>query len=231
MTGDDIRTFEIFGRLNAADAEEVARRVIDRKATRGAVLFRQGEPADHLVLLAAGQVKMERLAPDGAVSIVEILGAGHPLAAANFLEQEPYPVTSVALTDVAYGTLTYREFAGCVHRHPDVALALLGYLAKRLHRAYATRRAVDRSSVRLADALSRIAADAPPGPDGTGRVVGLSHGELAEVAGLARETVTRLLRRWEALAWVDLGVREIRIRHLEALEALAQEGTASGERV
>jgi CRP-like cAMP-binding protein len=167
-------------------------------------------------------VKMERVSPDGVVTIVEILGPGSPLAAANFLEQVPYPVTAVALSDLTYGTLSYRDFEACVRRHPEVALTLLSYLARRLHRAYEVRRPIARSHVRLADALHRIASDAPREEGGV-PVIGLSHGDLAEVAGMARETVTRHLRRWQEAGIVDLGLRAIRVRNLDALRRLAEE--------
>lgn len=218
----DVRAFGLFERMSDYDAADVGARVVTHRAERGNFLFQQGEPAHHLVLLLSGQVKMERAWPDGAAAIVEILGPGSVLAAANFLEQEPYPVTAVALDNLRYGTLSYEDFEAAVRRHPDVALALLRYLVRRLHRLYAARRATARCRVRLADALSRIATDAPRGLQGT-PVVGLSHSDLAEVAGMARETVTRHLRRWQAQGIVELGTRSIRVLDMAALRGLADE--------
>lgn len=223
MTGAEVRRFGLFQRLSEHDAEDLGSRITTHRADRGMALFHQGEPAHHLVLLPEGQVKMERVSPDGTATIVEVLGPGSVLAAANFLSQEPYPVTSVALVDLAYAALNYQDFAACVRHHPDVALSLLQYLAVRLHRAYGSRRAVARSHVRLADALLRVAADSPVDSDGT-RVVGLSHGDLAELAGMARETVTRHLQTWQAQGLVDLGLRSIRVLDLGALRNLVNDG-------
>lgn len=222
VTVDEVRAFELFAALSQEEAAALGARLVRQRATRGEFLFRQGEPASHLVLLISGQVKMEHADPDGTAVIVEVLGAGTALAAANFLEQGPYPVTAVCLVDVAYAALLYQDFEVLVRLHPDMALVLLAYLARRLHRAYAARRASPRSSVRLAHALARIAADAPLVVS-KGPLVHLSHGDLAEVAGLARETVTRHLRVWQRQGIVELGTRQILVRDLKALRRLAED--------
>jgi CRP-like cAMP-binding protein len=222
VTAAEVRAFDLFASMAEDDAVDLGARIQVHRADRGSFLFRQGEAALNLVLLMHGQVKMERTAADGAVTIVEILGPGSALAAANFLEREPYPVTAVALADVVYGALSYVDFERCVRTHPDVALALLRYMVRRVHRAYAAMRLPARAGVRLAAALVRIAADAPRRADGLPEVA-LAHADLAEVAGMARETVTRHLRRWQAQGLVDCGLRSIAVRDLEALRRLAEE--------
>jgi CRP-like cAMP-binding protein len=222
MTAAEVRAFDLFAGLSDEDAAALGARVPLHRVERGAFLFRQGEAAAHLILLARGQVKMERAAADGAVTIVEILGPGSALAAANFLEREPYPVTAVALSEAVYGALSYADFERCVRTHPDVALSLLRYMVRRVHRAYAAMRLPARAGVRLAAALVRIAADAPRRADGLPQVA-LAHADLAEVAGMARETVTRHLRRWQAQGLVECGLRSIAVRDLEALRRLAEE--------
>ena len=216
MTAAEVRRFDLFAGLSQDDAAALGRQVARQHIPRGAALFRQGEPATHLVLLPEGQVKMERVSPDGVGAIVEVLGAGSVLAAGNFLGQKPYPLTATALVDLTCGTLHYGDFAACVRAHPDVALALLRYLGLRLQRAYAARRTVGRSPV-------RIAADAAKDAQGHA-VIRLSHADLADVAGTARETVTRHLRRWQEQGILALGVRTIRVLDLAALTRLAVEG-------
>lgn len=222
LTVDEVHAFELFAALSEAEAAALGARLVRQHGGRGDFLFRQGEPATHLVLLISGQVKMEHADPDGTAVIVEVLGPGTALAAANFLEQGPYPLTAVCLGEVAYAALLYQDFEALVRSHPDMALVLLAYLASRLHRAYAARRASPRSGVRLAHALARIAADAPVVAE-KGPLVQLSHGDLAEVAGLARETVTRHLRVWQRQGIVELGIRQIQVCDMTALRRVAED--------
>lgn len=226
MTGEEVRQFSLFEHLREDDANDLAQRITVRSAERGDVLFRQGESAEHLVLLSRGQVKMERISRDGTATIVEVLGPGNVLAAANFLSREAYPVTAIALSSLTYATLPYEDFAECVHHHPDVALALLQYLALRLHRAYGAQRALGRSHIRLAEALLRVAAEASEERDGD-RLVNLSQRDLAELAGMARETVTRHLRTWQTQGFVRLGVRSIRVHDIGELQKIIDEERGS----
>lgn len=199
----------------------MASRLFRHQMERGVVLFHQDDPADHLVFIAAGQVKLERTSSSGVVSIVEVLGAGNVLAAANFLALEPYPVTAVVLSPVDSWTLSYRDFEIAVHRNPEISLALLRYVATRLHRAYARPPGVQRSEVRLANALVRIAQDGR-GDSGEAIIVGLSHEDLSQMAGMARETATRHLARWQKDGLVQLHPRSIQVLDLNGLRHIGQ---------
>lgn len=214
MTAEQVQAFEPFATLTGQEAEVLARHATQHRVGRGDFLFRQGEPAGCVALLAEGQVKLEHGAVDGTVVIVDVLGAGNALF---FLETDVCPVGVVALGPVEYAKLAGQDLEAVVRTHPGIAVALLHYVAGRLHRAYVGQRAAVRSEVRLANALTRIAADS------TTHVVSLSHADLAEVAGMARETVTRHLRRWRELGIVELGMRTIRVRDVATLRRLAED--------
>ncbi len=213
--------FPLLRHLGDAEARQLASQLFRRQLERGAVLFRQDDPADHLVFVLSGQVKLERTSSSGTVSIVEVLGPGNVLAAANFLAVEPYPVTAVALSPVDSWTLSYRDFETTVRRSPDISLALLRYVATRLHRAYTRAPGVQRSDVRLASALARIAQDSRT-DGGNSAVVALSHEDLSQVAGMARETATRHLAKWQKDGLVRLHPRAIQVLDLKALRRIGQ---------
>jgi CRP-like cAMP-binding protein len=219
LLASQVCAFDLFSGLTEAEARLMAERAIRHRVERGRFLLRQGDPARCLVLLTAGQVKLEYAAPDGTVAIVDVLGQGNALF---FIESATCPVSAVALGTVEYATLLARDLERVLRAHPDIALSLLYDLARRLHRAYSGQRAAVRSGVRLADALARIAADSGARA-GRAPVVALSHADLAEVAGMARETVTRHLSQWQSQGIVELGLRRVRVRDLAALRRLAQD--------
>lgn len=218
---DVLKQFAAFQTLSEVAARGLSERVWRREARRGDALFQQGQDADHLVLLASGRVKMERTAPDGAMTIVEVLGPGNLLGGANFLGRRPYPASAVALTDVVYGELAYAAFESVVRAHPDIALGLLAYLAERLRRSYSWSEKAARTEPRLAATLARLARDMTSSGGAKDHELELSHEDLAEMTGMARETVTRHLQRWQERGWVRIRPRRIAVVDPESLEHLA----------
>ncbi|HNR00666.1 MAG TPA: cyclic nucleotide-binding domain-containing protein, partial [Trueperaceae bacterium] len=65
----------IFRDLSASDISELLPGLIERSFVRGEVVWLAGEPADVLVVLAEGQLKVHRINSDGREVIVDVVTA------------------------------------------------------------------------------------------------------------------------------------------------------------
>jgi CRP-like cAMP-binding protein len=76
---------------------------------------------------------------------------------------------------------------------------------------------------RLARALLRLAA-LDPKPVRTGLMIdlGLSQSDLGEMAGLARESINKILSVWRDQGWISLDGRRLTLSDLTQLRALAE---------
>ncbi len=119
-----------------------------------------------------------------------------------------------------------------LRRWPDVALGLLGGMARR-QRDMQRRVAGlcgQKAPRRLACALTALLEErGVPHRDDAGRCGLLlprapSRTRLAEIAGMARETASRLLSEWERRGWVDAAHGDLLVRDLRQLRRLAGQG-------
>jgi CRP/FNR family transcriptional regulator len=106
----------------------------------------------------------------------------------------------VAIADCSLSFLSRAKFQACIEAHPELSSYLMKTLARRLREADDTLAATTFLSVeqRLARALLGV-AEYVGEKDSGGRIrlrLKISQGDLAAMAGVARENVSRTISEW-----------------------------------
>jgi CRP/FNR family cyclic AMP-dependent transcriptional regulator len=166
------------------------------EVTAGRVLFDAETPAQHLFFIQSGQVRVYQPGPDGSTRLVEILGAGDWCGAAALAGETNHGNRAVAVTAAAVVDVRADRWLAVLAEHPALASQWIATLARKLQAARADAACLmfDDCNSRLVRALlhfSRSAA-ASPSEDG-GVVLRITHQQLAQAVGAARETVSLAL--------------------------------------
>ncbi|HET6498574.1 MAG TPA: Crp/Fnr family transcriptional regulator [Coriobacteriia bacterium] len=183
----------MFGALTEADMALVAAAVRVRKYARGAFVILRGEQATCFYLLTSGRAKLTIASPDGKELVL-----GHLCAPAHFgeggLGGHAYLSDVVAVTDIELMALGTRELGELVRAHPAVAVALIDGLSQQL------RETVGRlEDLTFRDATHRVmrvllnVATARFDSVGFPLIQGLTHYDIATLAGTSRETASRVI--------------------------------------
>lgn len=193
---------------------------------RGETLLREGLPASRMFVLAEGTVKLSRRTSGGAQVVVDLLGAGEPIGLLAALSGLPAATTATVLDDCDGWELDRTDLQAVFGRRPDVAARLLAESAERVRSRQV--RVIERQ---LADARARVAQVLLElahrfGEHRRGAVSvehGLSQTELAQLVGLNRSTVNRILAIFQTHGWliVDRGSFAMRAADPAAVMALA----------
>ncbi|MDS4026052.1 MAG: cyclic nucleotide-binding domain-containing protein [Candidatus Contendobacter sp.] len=97
---------------------------------RGEIIFREGEPGDHLYVVAEGQVNI--MVDDQVLETVETGGILGELA---LIDDKPRSARAVASTDCVLAPVTRQHFLTLVQHTPLFALQVMRVMAERLRRA------------------------------------------------------------------------------------------------
>jgi CRP/FNR family transcriptional regulator len=191
-----------------------------RSYARGAILWREGDRADRLVIVDAGRLRAFRQLTDGRTATVLQFGAGEVLGFAPFFDEGGYPATVETLEPVKIRYVVRDDLVRAL-KEPRVAMTLLGFLARRLRKAFDTieQLTLHRALPRVAGALSGLVRD-----EGF-HLVTLPHSSkaFAEALGLAPATLSRTLAQLVDLGILHrLGPRRYQVLAVEALARLAQ---------
>ena len=87
---------------------------------QGAILWKEGDPGDHVVLLVEGCVQVTHEAPEGVVVTLRTLEAGSVLGEIAAFDGRPRSATVKACSPCRVVRVPAREFRGLLHRRPDL---------------------------------------------------------------------------------------------------------------
>jgi len=194
-----LRRATIFRRLTADDRQRLTAVSSVRAYDKGALLFSEGDPSDHLYTIVNGRVKVFKTTPRGTDVILEIFGAGDPVGAVAVYESRPYPASAMALEPTGCLLIPRQAFFALLETHPTMVRGLLVGLSHRL--VELTNRLSELSGGRIEARLARfflkLGRDmGQQRPEGTFIPLVLSRQELADMIGTTIETSIRIMSRW-----------------------------------
>jgi CRP/FNR family cyclic AMP-dependent transcriptional regulator len=184
----------------------------------GAVLLREGEPATHVLALAAGRVKAFRTSRDGSVLVLAVRGPGEILGEIAVLSGGARSATVIAV-DLCETRIIPADRFLLLARSMGLEPELFRYAMARIREGEEWRAELASlpAAPRLARALLRLALPSPAGL----LDVGLDQAELGQATGLSRSTVAAELGRMRSQGVIATARRKIIIADLAGLQVLA----------
>lgn len=185
-------------------------------------IYRAGDPADALYVVAEGRIKLAQTTPNGTETVTDILVPGELFGAMGTLGEPAHRQTASALVGSCTLQIDQEAFRSVLLEHPVVALRVLDDVAARLTRAHADigGQTTDTVPQRVATVLLRLAdkLGEDRGQRGVLLEVPLSRTDLAGLARSTPESVSRVMSRWKREGVVDSGRRWTALLDRQALE-------------
>jgi CRP-like cAMP-binding protein len=170
-------------------------------------LFLKGDEADGCYRIEEGLVKASVAVPYRGERILAVLGPGAVVGVLSMIDRAPRSASVSALRDSKLCFASKAAFEVFAQSAPEVYQQITAVLAQRLRNANAALVATSYLSVkgRVAHALLSLAKGF--GKDlGSGRILigqKVSQSDLAAMAGIARENVSRVLKDWTTRSLVS----------------------------
>jgi CRP/FNR family transcriptional regulator, cyclic AMP receptor protein len=166
---------------------------------RNRTLFRAGDGCDGCYQILEGLVKVTIVA-EHRERILAIQGPGALVGELSMIDGAPRSATVTALRDSRLAFVTREAFAAFSEANPDVYRHIAALLARHLRNNNDALLASSFLSVKGRAARALLAlADAFGEEVGAGRILihqKITQGDLAAMAGIARENLSRILQEW-----------------------------------
>jgi len=202
----------LFDRVGAGDLDALVQEARWRKYPGDSYLFREGDPADHLLVIASGEVKIARPTESGSEVVFAILGAGDALGELGALEEgAARSADAKALAETECLVIHRPALVRFLTAHPAAMWGVLNVLT-----AYI--RAKDEAFVDLAvrDIPGRVARKLLE-LAGSETGLAISQSTLAGLVGASRENVNRALSRFASLGYLTIDRGRITLLRPEEL--------------
>lgn len=167
----------------------------------GAMIFQQGDPAEFLIVIHAGRIRLGLATASGKELTIRHAGNGAVVGEMGVLDHEPRSADATADSDTTGLVIRRAALTRLLTERPTLALALIHYLSKRLRET-----TYQLESVALYELSARLArfllatlrqTHGVNLPAAASLKLDLAQGEIAAILGASRPKLNRALAELE----------------------------------
>jgi CRP/FNR family transcriptional regulator len=201
------RELDLFRGLTEEELEFCKRTLPMFTANEGRLIVLPNSDEQVLYILKKGAVRLYRLSRDGREVTLGTLHPGDVFGTLPLFGALSRNTYAEAASEAVICKISETQLEDLVDRHPDIAIRLLRIVGERLAAAEdqiedlafrSAEQRIARAIVKLLEGSSR-------------RKLSVSHEQIARNAGVARETVTKVLGGMERHGWIKTGYRSLRV--------------------
>jgi CRP/FNR family transcriptional regulator, cyclic AMP receptor protein len=180
-------------------------------------LFRRGEPAEGMVVVLDGLVRIHLSDAKGREVTLALVGAGEPIGEIALIDGGVRSADATALTPVSALLVRHADAEATIASDPALAMALLKMMTARVRRLTDQVEAISLQPLaqRVAAVLLRLAAADPSG------LVRVAQGQLATLVAASRPKVNAVLSEYRARGLIVSVRGGLKLQDPAGLQALA----------
>ena len=214
-----LKAMDLFRGLSDEDIVSIDNMMRSTTRKKGELLYSPEESREVLFFLKKGTVQLYRLSREGKKLVMTILEPNTFFGEMALVGQRMYDNFAEAQEDVTLCIMNREDVVRLLLSKPTIAMNLLDVLGRRYLEIETALEELAFKNVRarLASLLLRLAEQRKDG-----KILGVSHQDLAERTATLRETVTEILGDLKAARLVELGWRKIVILNEGKLRSIAE---------
>jgi CRP/FNR family transcriptional regulator len=212
---EQLQKIELFSFLGAKELEDIAPRITLREFAKNEVILSEEDANFYMYAVIRGKVRVFQTAEDGKEAVLAIHGEGNFFGELSLVDGKTSPATVAATEETVVALISKKDFDALL-KHQQFLEGLLKSFCDRLRDSW---RRIQMLGMKNAEERVRTLLyllseehSAVRDPDGITLGVRLTHQNIADMSGLTRETVTRVMDKWIKKGEVTLdGNRRIRL--------------------
>jgi len=192
------RSSALFDDLTDTECSRLASMFMERRHKKGSIIYWNGEQGNEVYFIRSGLVKLSRSVDEREITLA-LLQTGDFLGDLDLIPHLPrHSATAEAIEPTVLYAILKSDLNSFLLDCPQLALNILNLLSSRLRNAYELIQDLTMLDVRqrIYKVLLRLSREhGIRMPDGGGTLIPLklTHQQLASMAGMVRETATKVL--------------------------------------
>ena len=221
----NIDSLPLFACLSETDRKALAEHAVEVPIQKGQFIFREGDPADWFHIVQQGNVKCVKSTPEGREVTLKVLMPGDLFCCeASAFSGDSHPGCAQSMGDGTVIKIHRKAMLEVIQKNPEAAVSIINYLSLRLRESQDNAKAfaLDRAEQRVAAILVNLAErSGVQETQGLRISVRLTHQDLADMAGLTKETTSRILSRFKKEQLIAGHGKQLHILNLPHLQEMA----------
>jgi CRP/FNR family transcriptional regulator, cyclic AMP receptor protein len=219
-----LRAKSVFAGLADDALDGVIRLAKTTKFAKGEAIFQRGAPADSLLVILSGRIKISNVASSAREVVLNFLVAGDLIGEFGALDGEARSADATALEATEALVIYRRDILAFLAKHPDALLAIVTTLTRKLRMmsAMAEHNLLQMPSKAASGLLRLVEQHGRKSKDGIVLDLKLSQKDLGNYVGLSRENTSRELGRLRDADVIRIDGATIVVVDLDALKDHAE---------
>jgi CRP/FNR family transcriptional regulator, cyclic AMP receptor protein len=192
---DFLRSIRLFHSLTDEELMEISTKVVIREFSKNEIILHEEDSNDFMYVVLFGKVKVVKATEEGKEIILAIHHSNELFGEVSLIDGKTSPATVLATENSLVAIISKSDFYALLHQR-KVLDTLLGILCERLRESWKMIHILNSKNAMQRIKMLLIILSYNKGektPDGLVINYKLTHQDIADMAGLTRETVTRVL--------------------------------------
>lgn len=197
---NSLKKTELFSSLNVDELRTVREKVMIKKFKKNEVILHEENTSVFMYIILDGEAKVAQVTDEGKEIIVTMHRSGDFFGELSLIDGRTAPATVTATKDSITAIISKDDFYSLLYSQRKVLDNLLHILSSRLREAWKRIQLLNFNNASQRIKMLFLMLSETYGKeerDGTVLNIKLTHKDIADMAGLTRETVTRVLDKWQ----------------------------------
>ncbi len=195
-----LKKIQLFSSLTDEELRQISDRMIIKRFKKNEVILYEEDTNEFMYIILSGKVKVVRTTEDGKEIILAIHQSGNFFGEMSLIDGKTVPATVRATEDSITAIVSKKDFYSMLFTHHKVLKQLLQILCSRLRESWEKIQLLNfnNASQRIRMLLLMLSDEyAKKTTEGLTLSIKLTHQDIADMTGMTRETVTRIIDKWQ----------------------------------
>ena len=195
-----LKKIQLFSSVNDRELRQISDKIMIKLFKKNEAILREEDTNEYMYTILSGRVKVIQISEDGRESVLALHGAGDFFGEMSLIDGKTMPATILALEDTLTAIISKKEFSYLINQHERVLEKLLIILCSRLREAWERIQILNfnNASERMKMLFTLLSREyGEKNADGITLNIKLHPSDIANMVGITRETVTRVLDKWQ----------------------------------
>lgn len=206
---DMLRNIQLFSSLAEEELHQISKQIQIRRFKKNGVILYEENTNQVMYIILSGKVKVLQTTEDGKEIILAIHKAGDFFGEISLIDSLTMPASVVATEESIVAIISKKDFYTILHSQGKVVEDLLLIMCSRLRESWRKMQILSLNNAAQKIRMLFLMLSQDHGKktvDGLMLDIKLTHQDIANMVGITRETVTRILDKW----LVDEDIRVIK---------------------
>jgi len=197
---ESLRRIQLFSSLSDEELLLVGDKLAVKRFRKNEIILQEEDTNEYMYIILDGKVKVVQTTEDGKEILLAIHQAGDSFGEMSLIDGKTSPATVMATENSTAAIVSKKDFYSIIETQKKVLNNLLLLLCSRYRESWEKIQMLNyKNASHRVKILFLMLSDkyGEKTPEGITLNIKLTHQEIAEMTGMTRETVTRVIDKWQ----------------------------------